>query len=65
MCMKSLSFFSCIDESGQYHTTCVVARVIVLGFGQQPTLVTASSKGKELTSILLNFFKYCCSTAVH
>ncbi|XP_029891272.1 neutral alpha-glucosidase C isoform X2 [Aquila chrysaetos chrysaetos] len=36
------------DESGQYHTTCVVERVIVLGFGQQPTFVTACSKdGKE------------------
>ncbi|XP_052638158.1 neutral alpha-glucosidase C isoform X3 [Harpia harpyja] len=41
------------DESGQYHTTCVVERVIVLGFGQQPTFVTACSKGNELTSILL------------
>lgn len=39
---------SCMDESGQYHTTCVVERVIVLGFGQQPTFVTACAKdGKE------------------
>lgn len=63
MYMKQFSFFSCVDESGQYHSTCVVERVIVLGFGKQPTLVTASSKGNELTSILLQFFEIlllCC-----
>lgn len=49
-------FFRCIDESGQYHTTCVVERVIILGFGKQPTFVTASSKGNEFTSILLQSF---------
>uniref|UniRef100_A0A8B9F2N4 Neutral alpha-glucosidase C n=1 Tax=Amazona collaria TaxID=241587 RepID=A0A8B9F2N4_9PSIT len=47
---------SCRDESGQYQTTCVVERVIVLGFGQQPTFVTACSKGNDLTSILIQYF---------
>uniref|UniRef100_A0A8C4U7D1 Glycoside hydrolase family 31 N-terminal domain-containing protein n=1 Tax=Falco tinnunculus TaxID=100819 RepID=A0A8C4U7D1_FALTI len=40
-----------LSSSGKYHTTCVVERVIVLGFGQQPTFVTACSKdgkGKEV-----------------
>lgn len=63
MYMKLFSFFSCVDESGQYHTTCVVERVIILGFGKQPTFVTASAKGNELTSLLLQFFQMvllCC-----
>uniref|UniRef100_A0A672TRC1 Glucosidase alpha, neutral C n=1 Tax=Strigops habroptila TaxID=2489341 RepID=A0A672TRC1_STRHB len=42
------SILSSRDESGQYQTMCVVERVIVLGFGHQPTFVTACSKdGKE------------------
>uniref|UniRef100_A0A8C5IRI4 Glycoside hydrolase family 31 N-terminal domain-containing protein n=1 Tax=Junco hyemalis TaxID=40217 RepID=A0A8C5IRI4_JUNHY len=53
---KNIISSSCVDESGQYHTTCVVERVIILGFGKQPTSVTASAKGNELTSILLQFF---------
>ncbi|KAK2533211.1 Ganc [Columba livia] len=47
--------FHCIDESGRYHTTCVVARVIVLGFGQQPTLVTASSKGGKEKEVVFTY----------
>ncbi|NXW55644.1 GANC glucosidase, partial [Eurystomus gularis] len=48
---KNILSSSCADESGQYHTTCVVERVIVLGFGQQPTSVTAccmDGKAKEV-----------------
>ncbi|RMC00523.1 hypothetical protein DUI87_23137 [Hirundo rustica rustica] len=45
---KNVLSSSCVDESGQYHTTCVVERVIILGFGKQPTFVTTSSKdGKK------------------
>ncbi|NXN99771.1 GANC glucosidase, partial [Rhinopomastus cyanomelas] len=45
---KNVLSSSCADGRGQYHTMCVVERVIVLGFKQQPTGVTASSKdGKE------------------
>ncbi|XP_037249368.1 neutral alpha-glucosidase C isoform X2 [Falco rusticolus] len=48
---KNILSSSRTEESGKYHTTCVVERVIVLGFGQQPTFVTACSKdgkGKEV-----------------
>uniref|UniRef100_A0A669PRU9 Uncharacterized protein n=1 Tax=Phasianus colchicus TaxID=9054 RepID=A0A669PRU9_PHACC len=51
---KNILSSSCTDESGQYRTTCVVERVIFLGLGQQPTLVTACSKGNEPTFILLH-----------
>ncbi|PKU36957.1 hypothetical protein llap_12739 [Limosa lapponica baueri] len=45
---KNILSSRCTDESGKYRTTCVVERVIILGFGQHPTSVTASSKdGKE------------------
>uniref|UniRef100_A0A672TRS4 Glucosidase alpha, neutral C n=1 Tax=Strigops habroptila TaxID=2489341 RepID=A0A672TRS4_STRHB len=60
---KSILSSSCRDESGQYQTMCVVERVIVLGFGHQPTFVTACSKGNELTSVLLQYFEIplpCC-----
>uniref|UniRef100_A0A8C0Z9A9 Glucosidase alpha, neutral C n=1 Tax=Cyanistes caeruleus TaxID=156563 RepID=A0A8C0Z9A9_CYACU len=60
---KNILSSSCIDESGQYHTTCVVERVIILGFGKHPTSVTASPKGNELTSNLLQIFEIvllCC-----
>ncbi|KAM6131130.1 neutral alpha-glucosidase C isoform 3-T3 [Pterocles gutturalis] len=57
---KNILSSSCTDESGQYHTTCVVERVIVLGFGQQPNLVTACPKdGKEKEVV----FKYDTKTS--
>uniref|UniRef100_A0A8C0B8I7 GANC glucosidase n=1 Tax=Buteo japonicus TaxID=224669 RepID=A0A8C0B8I7_9AVES len=43
------------DESGQYHTTCVVERVIVLGFGQQPTFVTACSKDGKRKEVVFTY----------
>lgn len=52
---KNILSSSCIDESGRYHTTCVVARVIVLGFGQQPALVTASSKGGKEKEVVFTY----------
>uniref|UniRef100_A0A8B9BMW1 Glucosidase alpha, neutral C n=1 Tax=Anser brachyrhynchus TaxID=132585 RepID=A0A8B9BMW1_9AVES len=60
---KNVLSSSCMDESGQYHATCVVERVIFLGLGQQPTFVTVCSKGNALTFILLQLFEillYCC-----
>ncbi|XP_026705169.1 neutral alpha-glucosidase C isoform X2 [Athene cunicularia] len=58
---KNILTSSCTDESGQYHTTCVIERVIVLGFGQQPTSVTACSKdGKEKEVV----FTYDMKTSV-
>ncbi|KFU83540.1 Neutral alpha-glucosidase C, partial [Chaetura pelagica] len=57
---KNILSSSCRDENGQYHTTCVVERVVVLGFGQQPTFVTACTKdGKEKEVI----FKYDTKTS--
>uniref|UniRef100_A0A8C3NCQ4 Glycoside hydrolase family 31 N-terminal domain-containing protein n=1 Tax=Geospiza parvula TaxID=87175 RepID=A0A8C3NCQ4_GEOPR len=48
---KNILSSSCVDESGQYHTTCVVERAIILGFGKQPTFVTKTllscSDGKK------------------
>ncbi|KAI6068253.1 Neutral alpha-glucosidase C isoform X1 [Aix galericulata] len=41
---KNILSSSCMGESGQYHTTCVVERVIFLGVGQQPTFVSVCSK---------------------
>ncbi|KAM4667279.1 neutral alpha-glucosidase C isoform 5-T5 [Amazona ochrocephala] len=46
---------SCRDESGQYQTTCVVERVIVLGFGQQPTFVTACSKDGKQKEVVFTY----------
>ncbi|KFP30782.1 Neutral alpha-glucosidase C, partial [Colius striatus] len=48
---KNILSSRCRDDSGQFHTPCVVERVIVLGLGHQPTSVTAcpkDGKGKEV-----------------
>uniref|UniRef100_A0A669PNC9 Uncharacterized protein n=1 Tax=Phasianus colchicus TaxID=9054 RepID=A0A669PNC9_PHACC len=58
---KNILSSSCTDESGQYRTTCVVERVIFLGLGQQPTLVTACSKGGKEKEVV---FTYDTKTAV-
>ncbi|NXU81320.1 GANC glucosidase, partial [Oreotrochilus melanogaster] len=52
---KNILSSSCTDESGQYHTTCVVERVIVLGFGQQPTFVTACTKGGKQKGVSFTY----------
>ncbi|KFV86324.1 Neutral alpha-glucosidase C, partial [Struthio camelus australis] len=45
---KKVLSSSCTDENGQYHTTCIVERVIILGLGEQPISVTTCLKdGKE------------------
>uniref|UniRef100_A0A8C9GCY1 Glycoside hydrolase family 31 N-terminal domain-containing protein n=1 Tax=Pavo cristatus TaxID=9049 RepID=A0A8C9GCY1_PAVCR len=58
---KNILSSSCTDESGQYRTTCVVERVIFLGLGQQPTFVTACSKGGKEKEVV---FTYDTKTAV-
>ncbi|OXB72501.1 UNVERIFIED_CONTAM: hypothetical protein H355_002772 [Colinus virginianus] len=58
---KNILSSSCTGESGQYRTTCVVERVIFLGFGQQPSLVTACSKGGKEKEVV---FTYDTKTAV-
>ncbi|XP_048803467.1 neutral alpha-glucosidase C [Lagopus muta] len=58
---KNILSSSCTDESSQYRTTCVVERVIFLGLGQQPTLVTACSKGGKEKEVV---FTYDTKTAV-
>uniref|UniRef100_A0A8C0U8C1 Glucosidase alpha, neutral C n=1 Tax=Cyanistes caeruleus TaxID=156563 RepID=A0A8C0U8C1_CYACU len=58
---KNILSSSCIDESGQYHTTCVVERVIILGFGKHPTSVTASPKDGKKTEVV---FTYDTKTSV-
>lgn len=52
---KNILSSSCVDESGQYHTTCVVERVIVLGFGKQPTFVTATSKDGKKKEVVFTY----------
>uniref|UniRef100_A0A8C5IRQ8 Glycoside hydrolase family 31 N-terminal domain-containing protein n=1 Tax=Junco hyemalis TaxID=40217 RepID=A0A8C5IRQ8_JUNHY len=44
-----------ISSSGQYHTTCVVERVIILGFGKQPTSVTASAKDGKKKDVVFTY----------
>ncbi|TFK15096.1 zygote arrest protein 1 [Platysternon megacephalum] len=44
---KNVFSSSCADEIGQYHTKCVVERVLILGVQKQPTSVTASLQGKR------------------
>ncbi|XP_058707963.1 neutral alpha-glucosidase C isoform X3 [Poecile atricapillus] len=58
---KNVLSSSCIGESGQYHTTCVVERVIILGFGKHPTSVTASLKDGKKTEVV---FTYDTKTSV-
>lgn len=58
---KNILSSSCMCESGQYHTTCVVERVVFLGVGQQPTSVSVCSKdGKEKEVV----FTYDTKTSV-
>ncbi|XP_024053221.1 neutral alpha-glucosidase C isoform X2 [Terrapene carolina triunguis] len=48
---KNVFSSSCADEFGQYHTKCVVERVLILGVQKQPTSVTVSlqdGKDKEV-----------------
>uniref|UniRef100_A0A8C3HFX0 Glucosidase alpha, neutral C n=1 Tax=Chrysemys picta bellii TaxID=8478 RepID=A0A8C3HFX0_CHRPI len=48
---KNVFSSSCADEIGQYHTKCVVERVLILGVQKQPTSVTVSlhdGKDKEV-----------------
>uniref|UniRef100_A0A8C5IRG5 GANC glucosidase n=1 Tax=Junco hyemalis TaxID=40217 RepID=A0A8C5IRG5_JUNHY len=52
---KNIISSSCVDESGQYHTTCVVERVIILGFGKQPTSVTASAKDGKKKDVVFTY----------
>ncbi|XP_077674957.1 neutral alpha-glucosidase C isoform X3 [Eretmochelys imbricata] len=44
---KNVFSSSCADEIGQYHTKCVVERVLILGVQKQPTSVTASLQSKR------------------
>ncbi|XP_065451431.1 neutral alpha-glucosidase C isoform X2 [Chrysemys picta bellii] len=44
---KNVFSSSCADEIGQYHTKCVVERVLILGVQKQPTSVTVSLHGKR------------------
>uniref|UniRef100_A0A8C8SWE4 Glycoside hydrolase family 31 N-terminal domain-containing protein n=1 Tax=Pelusios castaneus TaxID=367368 RepID=A0A8C8SWE4_9SAUR len=44
---KNVFSSSCADEIGQYHTKCVVEKVLILGVQKQPTSVTASFQGKK------------------
>ncbi|XP_053141818.1 neutral alpha-glucosidase C isoform X2 [Hemicordylus capensis] len=38
----------CADENGQFHTKCVVERIVILGFKKQPSSVTVSiGDGKD------------------
>ncbi|OXB63369.1 hypothetical protein ASZ78_001945 [Callipepla squamata] len=52
---KNILSSSCTGESGQYRTTCVVERVIFMGFGQQPSLVTACSKGGKEKEVVFTY----------
>ncbi|XP_044869546.1 neutral alpha-glucosidase C isoform X2 [Mauremys mutica] len=44
---KNVFSSSCADEIGQYHTKCVVERVLILGVQKQPTSVTVSLQDKR------------------